>query len=133
MDIPTDTLTEPAAAVRRSRVVIDHRSSTDPADSIEITTTHHGLYIAYLVLHRHLRTGRFDARPALFNATLAVARCFQTAGLRATQVCPTATVIFDRDHFEDILAVIESDERATEFHVQQFLADTRAVLNRTAT
>lgn len=110
----------PTVAVR-SRVVIDHSSVRDPAEAVEITTTGYGLYAAHLILRRHLRTGRMDARPSLYNATVAVARCFQTAGLRAAQTCRNATVIVDRAHFDDILTVIAADDRASDFHVQQFL------------
>lgn len=115
----------------RSRVVVDHHSGfgePDPASTVEVTTTHHGLFIAHLILDRHLRTGCYDARPDLYNAIVTASCCFQTAGLRAAQVCPHATVILDRAHFDDILDIIAADERGAVFHVREVLADARAAL-----
>lgn len=115
----------------RSRVVVSaHARDAAPAVLVEITTSHYGLYAAHLSLDAHLCTGVLDKDPTLHKAVVLASDCFRTAGLRAAQVTPWATVILDREPFADILTHIETAHAAAPRpHLDRFIADAHDALN----
>lgn len=114
----------------RSRAVASaHARAADPADLVEITTGHHGLYAAHLTLDAHVRTGALDKDPALHKAVVLASDCFYTASMRAAQCTPWATVILDRAPFADIFIIIETAHKvAPRRYLDRFLPDAHTAL-----